>query len=181
MKGQFFIIGAIIICTLFFIALPFSGPAVNQSSMEDIEHISGNLNTEFVRAFNLGLAEDRPVSALREFTAFTRSVMTDKFASFHSFWVISEPTGTGINITVGNFMGGPVDVILDISGDTRNLNIPDSDNASEIYDPLPQDFTLNVTFAQNRAVLGWARDKNNIYVYYRTVRDGESVVREVEG
>jgi hypothetical protein len=180
-KGQFFIIGAILICALFFVSLPLAGPAARQAAVGDLEQLSLGLGNEFGRALNLGIEEGRPIACLKDFTTFTDSVLLDRFSSFQAFWVVSEPSGTGIKVTSGNFLGSEAAVTLNISGDARNLDIPDSGNMTESFSPLPKSFSLDVSFPGGARTLEWARDKTSIYVYYRMDRQGNSVAREYSG
>jgi hypothetical protein len=181
MKGQVFLIGAILLCTLFYMGLPLSGPSASSAPLGDLDSISGNLKSEFPLSLNLGLAEGRPVPALADFTLFAASVMESKFSGFRAFWLVSEPEGTGINLTAGNFLGEPAQVTLDVAGDVRTLTLDDGQVESLGFGPVPPEFALSASFPGGSTAEDWDRDKHGLYVYYAIEREGDVVAGEVRG
>lgn len=116
-KGQFFIVGALLICSVMFISLPLSAPLIAQPS-SDLGYISENLRAELPRALDMGLNESAPLARLANFTRFVERALAERRINYTSLLlVMKNDTGTYLNVTGLNSMGEAVDVFFNVSGE----------------------------------------------------------------
>ena len=120
MKGQFFILGAILIISLFFMGLPNQGTFI-VGKFEDIDYLFENVHREFPIALNniLNMSEDlnEAPDRLMNFTRYVDSRASEKLINFSTFWVISwNSSPSNINVTAGNYLRYNTTVTLNVSG-----------------------------------------------------------------
>ena len=82
-KAQFFIVGAILICSLLFLSIPLSQPLISQPS-GDITYISTNMRRELPHALNLGLNDSSELDTMVNFTHFIEAVMLERRINYTS-------------------------------------------------------------------------------------------------
>lgn len=180
MKGQFFILGAILIIGLFFIGLPMRTVIIKTPS-EDLTYLSDNIQNEMHIALNLGLNESNAIGDLVNFTRFVDSKMFEHFVNFSCLWVVTENVLDDLNATVGNFLGYDTIVKLTISSYTKDLSVSDNATNSFTFLNVPSEFTMNISFDSQNYTVTWQRDKINLYVFTNLMRDEDSIKEETEG
>jgi hypothetical protein len=176
MKAQFFLLGAILLASLFFVGIPLSGTLVKTSS-SDLTYLSGNIADEFARALNFGLAEGAPVYDMLDFVRFLDAATQENYANFTAFWFVTEPQGSGINVYAGNYMETDVNAAFKIGGETNILLISHDSNNTANFAGVPEQFAMNVSYAGHSGEFNLTRDKVNLYVSFWLVR-GDSVTRK---
>ncbi|UCD07907.1 MAG: hypothetical protein JSW41_03000 [Candidatus Aenigmatarchaeota archaeon] len=177
MKAQFFILGAILLCSLFFIGLPPGQPLV-QSPLQDMDYILQNLEREFPHALNLGLEDENPRQTMEDFTSWVRGLTQNFLLNFSSFWVFAEgdPLTGNVVVSLGNYMGSDMNVNLDLDGDQRNVFVQDGDSQSTTFSSVGSSYDLSVQFGNEARSFTWQRDKVNLFALIELVR-GENIAR----
>jgi hypothetical protein len=188
-KGQFFVLGAIIIVTLFFIGLPKSYPLTYERSA-DIVYIFDNIEREYPIALNLGLNESNQIDTMKNFTWFADRVASEHLINFTVLWVITETSNTSsedLNVTIGNFLGhsttvhvetwyycgGPADCYWD-----DYVTVGDNSTNHTLNMSFGHVFNMTVSFdSEQKDVYYLRRDKTNFYVFISLERD-ENVIRD---
>lgn len=188
MKGQFFLLGAIVLIVLFFVGAPLIQPPLS-SPGNDLPFLLRNIKAEFPVAFNLGLNESNELNVMRNFSSFLNRTLLDRRVNFSSLWVYSRNSSTNANITIGNFLGGNLTVNLTyidtsiniITGSTNSVNtplfVPNAATNSTILNKPGTPFNLTIRFGSRNTTIEWLRDKANLYVHLEMGR-GKDIVRE---
>ena len=103
-KGQFFLLGAILLAIMFFAGLSSLKPVTTPPS-EDLKFFMENVKKDLPHSLNLGLQGGSGVNDLGNFTQFTDRILTDRFVNFTALWLVAEPGyNTRVRVTVGNFL-----------------------------------------------------------------------------
>jgi hypothetical protein len=178
-KGQFFILGAVLICMLFFVGLPLYGPQL-QSYREDLSFVSSNLEPEFPRALNLGLKEGSGTAGLADFSAFSRDILAGQNVRLRALWVVSEPYGADLLVTVGNFMGAGQTVNVTVGGDSRTLFVQDNSTEIAVFPGVPDSFQITVGFPGHSRTADWVRGKVSLYAFIEASRGNDVAAKEIE-
>jgi len=176
MKGQYFLLGAMIFCSLFFLALPLSGTGTSKS--DDFSSISDNIEREFPRSVNLGLANGHAEENAYDFGMFVREYLKERSASLRMFWVISKPVpGTSaLNVSVANFLGEGSDFSIEISGDRKDFHLKDGEKGYAVFGMVPSNVAISLSSPDEEKTLEWKRDKVNLYLFYE-IRRGKDISR----
>ncbi len=179
LKGQAFLIGAILVCVMFFLGLPKSMP-IMESSSNDLHYFSLGIRRELPMALNFGLNESAPIPYLKNFTLYSENTINGYYANFSSIWVVSRNlTGTGINITVGNFLGSDTSVNLTISGTEKQLSVKNNATNSTTFSSISQEFNLTIEYGSESKTLTWQRNKVNLYASFGITRENNKVSEEI--
>jgi len=182
-KGQFFMLGALLLCALFFAALPGQVILTGGHTM-DISRLAGNLEREIPHALNLAMLEDGNPSKLGEFTGFVRDSVGERYLDMESLWVVAVPDEEnpgGVELYAGNWLGRPVTLyaLVDSAGGT--LALDDGGTDSRTLYGVGSDFTLDISFEGRYWSGQVARDKTSLYSYLSLSRGGDSIVKEITG
>ncbi len=174
MRGQFFLIGAVILIVMFYIALPIPQPALPKS---ELGVMAMNVAQEYVRVATFGLSDSQPIAYLSNWSGWVSSQIP--YANFSSLWLLAIGNGSHTNLTVGNWLGQNITITLNISGDVRDLFVQHasinwtSAAVSELFN-----LTLNWVEEKN---FTWPRDKANMWVLVFLERGEDKVRAELEG
>jgi len=181
-KGQFFILGAFLLCALFYMGIPKSSQ-LTASPTYDLIYISNNLGKEIPNALNLGLNESQPIEHLENFTRFVRRVMLAHSTNFTVLWIVTENISTNdLNITVGNFLGSNKTLNITIGASSINITAPDNTTNSTSFGSDPgTEFNMTILFDSQNRTVEWQRDKLNIYALIQLKRGNNIQKREVTG
>lgn len=179
-KGQFFILGAVLICMLFFVGLPLYGPQL-QSYRKDLSFVSGNLESEFPRALNLGLRSGSGTAGLAGFSAFSRDMLAGQNVRFRTLWLVAEPQDSRVLVTMGNFMGAGQAVNVAIGGESRSIYVQDNSTEIAVFSGVPDSFQISVGFPGHSKTSTWVRGKVNLYAFLESSRGSDVVAEEIEG
>jgi hypothetical protein len=184
MKGQFFIVGAILVCSLFFAGLPKFAPIISQPS-GDLTYISSNLNGELPHALNIGLNDSDPIGRMENFTHFLERSLLDRNINFTSLWLVVENQSSNLNVTGGNFLGEDVAVtinVTDSSGSTvQPLVLLNGTVNSTTVSSVDQAYNITVTFFDQEESAEYPRDKVSLYAFYRLTRGDDLIQNHVFG
>lgn len=177
MKGQYFILGAILICSMFFIGLPPIQP-IREMPSEDMDYIMKNLEHELPHALNLGLGDGTPRQTMENFTGWVRGFTRRLLINLSSTWVFAMGNEYGdVTVSVGNFMGTDMIVSVDLDGDQRNIFVQDGDSESTTYTSVGSVYDLSIQFGSESRSFSWNRDKANLFAIIELER-GENIARK---
>jgi hypothetical protein len=177
-KGQFFILGAVLVCMLFFIGLPLYGPQL-QSYRKDLSFFSDNLESELPRTLNLGIKAGSGTSSLADFSRFAGSTLSGQGVKFQSLWVVAEPQTSGVQVTVGNFMGQAQSLSITVDGNSQNLDVPDDSTEGRFF-TASDNFQITISFPGHSKESVWVRNKANLYAFVEMARGDDTAVKEIE-
>ncbi|RLI96534.1 MAG: hypothetical protein DRO99_04270 [Candidatus Aenigmatarchaeota archaeon] len=189
MKGQFFIVGAILVCSMLFVAYPRFAPLIREPG-GDIPYISANIQRELPRVMNLGVNESAMIASMSNFTAFLERSLSEKRINYTSLVVMFRNVTTGsdgLNITVINELGSNVTLTITISGEdygTIVASYPDLEDGSvntSSYIPVSNINNVTVAFGSQERTMEWPRDKASIYAFFRLTRDEDIIKNDVAG
>lgn len=180
MKGQFFILGAVLVCSLFFIGLPRFAPIISQPS-GDLAYISSNLRSELPHALNIGLNESEPVGRMENFTQFLGRSLLGRNINFTALWLIIENQSTSnLNVTGGNFLGEDVTVMVNVTDGSGSTVLPlvvlnGTINSTTIPSIDPA-YNITVSFFDQEESAAYPREKVSLYAFYR-IRRGDDLIQ----
>jgi len=179
MKGQFFILGAVLVCSLFFIGLPRFAPIISQPSA-DLPYISANLRSELPHAMNLGMKESAVTERLENFTHFIEGALSGHNINYTSLWLVFRNQSTDLNVTGGGFLGEDVTVSLNVtdgSGSTvKTLPLPNGTIDDVVFSAVGTNYNVTISFSDQEEGAEWPRDKASLYAFYRLNR-GDDVIK----
>ena len=189
MKGQFFLLGGLLLIILFFIALPLALPSLKEPA-DDLPLLADNILREYPVAFNFAANASNQNELLRNFTFFVNETLADRNIRAHIFWVYSNTTSGAehdtdntvgaspslINLTAGNFLGSSVTFSANISSVSASIAMNDNTTASISLSNTLAFYNLTLNFS-TPTVVEWTRDKGNLYVFVELSR-GTSLVRK---
>jgi len=178
MKGQFFLIGAVLLIILFFLGLPFISPSLTSPS-NDLPFLSENLKQEFPAAYNLGLNQSDEINVLKNWSIFLNDTFHDHLINFTTLWITSYNVSNTVNFTIGNYLGGNSTVNLTISSTTESVSVPLSDTGSVVFSSPGSIFNLTILFNSRSTTVEWLRDKKNLFVFYQLRRGNDILVEEL--
>ena len=178
MKGQFFIIGAVLLAIAFFVALPHIRPFLTSPS-QDMPFLSKNLKAEFPAAFNLGLNQSEPIKVMKNFSLFLNESLHDHLIDFTTLWVYSENSTTDVNFTLGNFLKQNITVTLSISTTSEEVLVTLNDTNSSLFTSPGSVFNLTISFNSQEKTVEWLRDKSSLYVFFQLQRGNDIIIEEV--
>ncbi len=184
LRGQFFILGAILLIILFFIGLPITKPVLNSPS-EDLPYISRNVQSEFPRALNLGLNHSSEHHSMGDFTLFFNRTLADHSVRFKALWIYTKNHTTGVNLTIGNYLGSGTTVSLSASSveselptsATERVFVHHNGTNTTLLLGTGSPFNLTISFNSVSSTVELLRDKVNLYMFFEINR-GEDLVRE---
>lgn len=175
MKGQFFILGAVILIVALSSGInPIRGAMVSIPT-EDIPYFSSNLKSEFPRAFNFGLQSGTPAQTLSSFSRFVNSTLLEHYMNFSTFWVYAKGDGsTTLQFTAGNFLGSDTSLHLNLNGALKSISVPNNSTNSVTFTGVPSDFNITIMYGDESDTVEWVRDKGNLYCLFKIIRGRDS-------
>jgi hypothetical protein len=179
MKAQFFILGAVLICALFFVGLPFYGPQV-QTYRKDLSLVSNNLESEFPKALNLAL-KSGTLENLADFSRFTRNTLAGQNIGVRILWVVAEPQGSDVQVTVGNFMNGSQSVSITVEGSGQVFDVPENSTLARVFPGVLDSFQISIQFPGHSKTSTWLRGKVSLYAFMEDSRGNDIVAEEISG
>jgi len=181
MKGQFFVLGAIMIVTLFFSGLP-RGDFLKVERTEDLVYLFDNIEREFPVALNNALNTTSNINSsiadLFNFTRFVDRLMTERLTNYTTLWVVSwNISTTDINITAGNFLKYNTTVSLNVSSTVNNISVNHNTTNSTTFSSVSSEFNITIIYGSEEETFTWRRDKVNMYALIQVGR-GEDLIRD---
>ncbi|MBN2102352.1 MAG: hypothetical protein JW716_05780 [Candidatus Aenigmarchaeota archaeon] len=177
-KGQYFLLGAIIIITLFFTGFYLvKNESIFSSSYkaDDLKYLFYNMQSEYPRVFNYGINESDITVELRNFTEFSRSIYSSNILNFTTLLIYTTNISDNLNVTIVNYLGYDTEVELNISGTLKNLTVTDEGLNSTIFSAVNPKFVMTVKFNSQEKQLSMVRDKYNLYTYLQLRRKSEII------
>jgi hypothetical protein len=178
MKGQFFLIGALLICLLLFFGLP---PEISMESTaaEDMNFFSGNMQKEIPHALNLGLNGSDPLGTLYNFTGFSMSRATDLRMNMTCYWVVFMQQGSDVNVTAGNFMGSPRTFGIEVDGNRKYLQVAHDEVNSTTFAVSGYTFKVIINSGEDSKEATLLTNKTSVYSVISLDRRGSTVRKEI--
>jgi len=178
MKGQFFLVGALLLISAFFIGFASIREAFVIVPDRDMSFLSGNVMGEYPNALNLGLNSTGGLAALENFSRFLNASLSERYVDFQALWIESENVSSDVNITVGNWLHATESVTLSIGGNDETLTVaPNATNYTSFLSPGAS-FSLAINFSQSNLSVQWRREKASLYVYTNMSRGGNIIIEE---
>ena len=175
MKGQFFVLGAILLASLFFVGLPITG-YMTKTVSDNLNQFSDNIEAEFPKAMNLAIDAGN-IERLGEFSTFIDYQLSQRNTQFRNLWLSTEGIGNDVNITMGNYLDQDITIILNISDTIQMVFMPAETIDSVEFVNVAEQFTLRMTFPEIDRELNMQRDKINLYSFFGISR-GDDVIRK---
>ena len=121
-KGQFFLLGAILLVIMFLVGLTALRPPSTLPS-QDLSYFAENIKIDMPLSLSLGIKAGSVIESLENFTEFTDTILTNRLVNFSTLWVVTEPGyNTALNLSVGNFLDNEEEVNVTISDATLIAN-----------------------------------------------------------
>lgn len=180
-KGQFFMAAAIFLILVFYMGMApyietfYSGPSME----EEMSSLYENIQREFPRAFNLALDTDSPAEALSNFTLFAKNATMRRGADYRCLWLFTENRSGDLNVTVGNFFGSGLEVILNVSGDVETLTVGSDRFSSHLFSSPPSEFELSLSFNNTESNLLLEKYKANLYLVMEMSRGSDKIAGDI--
>jgi hypothetical protein len=180
-KGQFFLLGAFLISTLFFVGLP-RFVSVNVEGMENLRYIAVNLQKEMPNAFNLGLSRGDYIDVMKNFTWFTGRVLQNRMTSFGALLAFGNNISTtDFNVTVFNYLGANQTVNVTIGSSMYVMFVANNKSNSTAFMGVDNLFNISFKFGNEEKNMTWVRDKYSIYGMLNLTRKDSVVIKDFEG
>jgi len=177
-KGQYMLLSAVVLITLFYTGfyLVNTRPLLTvRMSSDDIRYFVDNLEEEYPKVFNYGVNASGEVELLNNFTLFCRSELSGNILNTSVLWIYTENVTDDLNVTVGNYLGNDTTITVNVSGDVKDFSVASDGVLSKIYQNVPEEFNMTVSFNSKEKKLSMMRDKYNIYVFIELARGNEKV------
>ncbi|MBN2330961.1 MAG: hypothetical protein JXC85_04030 [Candidatus Aenigmarchaeota archaeon] len=178
MKGQFFIIGALFVCTILYFGL---GPSfdISVTGSEDMNVLAGNLQKELPHALNIGINASAPISTLRNFTLFSIDSLRQGRIDLGCYWLVFRYTGGQVNVSAGNFMGEPKVFYVNVSGVSNGIYAADGAVNSSMFDAAGPTFDVSVTVDGETSSFTQLTRKTSIFSQLTLSRSGNIISKEI--
>ena len=179
MKGQFFLIVALSLTLLYFVGMvPYlSPPSITEGDYsKNLLQIFTNIYDEYPRVLNFGINESAATGHLSNFTLFAKTFVKDKGLSLEAFWLVAENSSDDVNVTVGNYLGRPQNVTLNISSETHYVYLENNSTGYVVFSSPPAQFNITVTFNSRQSQISLEKYKTSIY-FFLSMSNGENVMK----
>ncbi len=192
MKGQFFILGAVLLCALFYIGMP-PPEAITMVFTGDLSYLHRNIGEEFPKALNFGVNQSRSCNDLLNFTRFIYNKMRERRINFTAAWLVTEytdpdnPLNSNLNVIIGNFLGLETSFTVNISvGSSETIEsalISDNSTDSILFQAsaISGIYNLTISFNNYEKKITLSRGKISIYSKIELNRAGEIIIDEITG
>src|SRR3989338_6285420 len=179
MKGQFYIIGALLLIMLFFVGLPRPNQLTTEA-FNDLPYFASNLKAEYPRAMSLGLNQSDYMNTMMNFTNFANRVLEERSINYEALWIATENvSGTTLNVSEGGILSTNTTISLNASGTTATLMLAsNATNSTTISNPGAE-FNFSFSFLGENESVTWPRDKANLFVFINLTRSGSSAITNV--
>ncbi len=180
-KGQFFLLGAFLVSTLFFIGLPRPA-SMNVEGMEDLRYLYVNLQKEIPNAFNLGLGRGDYLGTVKNFTWFADRILKNRRVTFSAVLGFGNNISTtDFNVTVFNYYGSSVTVNITIGSTMKQLVVANNQSNDTSFTGVGSIFNISFRYAGEEKNMTWARDKSSIYGMINLTRTESAVIKDFYG
>ncbi|MBU0530754.1 MAG: hypothetical protein KKC05_03705 [Nanoarchaeota archaeon] len=166
-KGQFFVLGAVLIISLFFMGLPEKDTLITERT-DDIAYLFDNIHREYPFALNnaLNMSEDTEASIdrLMNFTHFVDKIASERLINYSTLWVIGwNSSPSNFNVTVGNYLRYNTVVLLNLSGTEYYMNVNFNTTNSTEFTSVSDTFDMIISYESEESNVTWVRDKVSLY------------------
>jgi hypothetical protein len=178
MKGQFFIIGALFVCIILYFGM---GPLLDVSGTgsDDMNRLALNLQKEFPHALNIGMNGSAPILTLRNFTIFSVASLQDGRIDMTCYWLVFRYAGGQVNVSAGNFMGGPLVFYVNVSGVTGAIYADDGMINSSLFTMTGYTYDASVTVDGETSGFTLLANKTSIFSELTLAKSGNVVRKEI--
>jgi len=177
LKGQFFLLSAFFLLLMFYLGVSaFLAPSFARPDMRsEVSELFENLEGEFPRVANAGLNASNAAADLADFSAIAVNATGARGAELRILWIFAVNSGDDVNVTIGNFIGGALNVTLNLSGDSRTLEVGGNEIASSLFASPPSEFSLRANFNTTEKNLLLEKYKASLYTYM-ALRKGNDLI-----
>jgi len=195
-KGQFFILGAVLLISLFFFGLPERDTLITQET-DDMVFLHDNILREYSYAYNNILNSTGPnensIGNLTNFTYYVDDLMSQRLINSSIMWIsIWNITDYGINITVGNYMKEDITlrfyicsfIFDELCSTERYLIVPHNSTNYTNITSVEYQYKLVLDYDNNKVddyMEYLARDKTSLHTYLKMKRGDNIIIDEYVG
>ena len=176
MKGEFFIIGALLICSLLFFGMG-PGTRITETTTADMDRFGENLAKELPHALNIGVNASDPAGTVQNFTEFSRDALEKHGIDLKCYWLVFMPDGGNVNVSVGNFMGSGKTFGINVSGNFKYVYAADGTVNSSLFSVSGYKFDVTIGVDDWLTEKRMLTNKTGIYSLISLER-GDGVVRK---
>ncbi len=153
LKGQFYIITALVLILFMFYAHYNSRFEISKSIDYSQEFFSG-LKEEILRsasfAYYQGPYSSSVENNVSSFLDFSRNVSNSQGQQMEAIVLVFLPTYSSYNVSVINFLRSAADVNITISGNEQNTtSLADKGSARFVFSGVEHNATVNVTYVKS--------------------------------
>jgi hypothetical protein len=178
MKGQFFIVGGLLVCALLFFGMG-AGMSMSRSSTTDMQRMADNVAREVPRALNIGINSSDPVGVLENFTAFWMGIAGGRRMGPSCYWAVFRPDGDYVNVSVGNFLGSTADFGVNVSDDYDVIQVTDGSVGSSLFTASGYSLNATVTVGGGSSGAVLLRNKTSVIGEVSLERGGNILKKEI--
>lgn len=186
-KGQFYIVTAAILVMVMVGIYMAAGAGLRFNTKREAGYTLDNIETDFVRAANIVLAEDSSSSnieaRMEEYMNFTADFMTAKNKELSGHFAIGVPQGSRLYLTFGNLGTDNISGIeVNVSGESQNLSTLQPHETYTFFFPLafsPPPADINYTFDGLGEVVSFSIGRVTFYRAEILVSEGENVWKAI--
>ncbi len=152
LKGQFYIIAALVLILFMFYARYNSRFSVSETvdyTQGFFENIKKETLRSVVYAYYAGQSSFSVESNVSSFMDFLRNSSLSHGQRMEAFVVVAIPEHSNFNMSVINFLGSAADFNVTVSGAENNVtNLADKGSARFVFNDVAGNATVNVTYVK---------------------------------
>lgn len=180
-KGQFFIIGALLIAALIagFVLLDIGG--LDAPTTQTPKHLFDRSMNEFPVAVNTITADGEPVENMERriisYLEYQQYLLNSHALQTQSHALISIPENGNVTFVFANFHGTDADdIALTVDGSKQTIDqVPDGQVATFSFDNLPSGFDVRLAFTVEKTFnTTFTTSRHRRSALYRLTVEGES-------
>lgn len=150
-KGQFYIIGSLIIILLMFHAR-YSGMVSIEKPIDASQNLFSNVKSEYFNALDSSYASKQASGSMEDnitsFLGFLNNVSISHGQRFESLAVAFVPKGLNYNVSVWNFEGESVNVGVSLGGISQTLSLADKASGRLVFNDTTDFITATVNYTK---------------------------------
>lgn len=180
-KGQFFLLGAFLVSTLFFMGLPRPA-SLSVEVTKDLGYLSLNMQKEIPNAYNLGIKQGDYINTIKNFTWFSDNILRNRRATLGLVIGFGNNISTtDYNVTIFNYYGSQQTFNITIGTTLKQLVVPNNQSNSTSFSGIGSTLNISFKYADEEKNMTWVRDKRSIFGVINLTRAESVVIKDFEG
>ncbi len=156
MKGQFFIIGALVLILFMFYAnynARFDLPRPVDYSQDLFSVIEKEILRSVSYAYYQGPSSYSVESNVSMFADFLKNVSASHGQRLETLVIVMIPVSSSYNVSAVNYLSQPIDLTVGISGNTQSASVADEGSARFVFDNAGENATVSITYVRSGSEL----------------------------